>query len=295
MARSYYYIIAGLPDFGLDDKAPLPDFHHFADEITPLLAEEDAAFLYLLRLHYDNKNLASLLHKEDGGFAEGGNFSMVDLAKGLHEPDELPPYMKTVIEAWRHDLPIYPTLSWEDQISWLFHDYVKESSNPFLRDWFDFDLKLRNLLTALKCRSRSIPVEHRLTERLERECSYAIIGRDDIAELILESTAPDFDVTPHFPYMEALLSLHGAAGAGIEESEKEVDRIRWRWLSDRTRFNYFDIERVLSVCIKLGIANRWKRLTPESGQKRLEEMLGMIEGACSFDAGQTGGTVWQAV
>jgi len=291
MAGAYYYLVAGLPDIGIDDKRPSPPFHQFADELYPLLTKEDADLLYLLRLGADNKNLAYLLDKREAPFEKGGNFSKDELTHSLHDPEVLPLYMKTVIEAWQQDLPVFSNLSWEDQISWLFYDYTKKTSNRFLKDWFSFDLNLRNILTGIKCREYELPVEHRLmTDRIETERSQAIIGRDEIAQAILESTAPDFDVTPIFPYAEEIFFLTKRDKANSEQYEKGIDKLRWDWLSERTRFHHFHIENILTYCIKLGISNRWKGLDQEKGLERLEVMLGTIEEAWDFEAGEaTGG------
>lgn len=178
MKGAYYYLISGLPKLKLDGSGDLPAFAGFASfigEAMGQLTESDASLLRILRLPIDNKNLINILEKREAAFNPSGNYSEAELIGEIADPESLPEYMRTIIEAHKDDIPVYYNITWEDQLNCLFYEYTGTIDNTFLRDWFSFELNMGNILSALKCREFNISFERRLDQRIENVCSQAII------------------------------------------------------------------------------------------------------------------------
>ena len=275
MKGAYYYLISGLPKLELDGSGDLPAFASFIGEAMGQLTESDADLLRILRLPIDNRNLINILEKGERAFNPSGNYGEAELMREIADPESLPEYMRTIIEAHKIDVPVYYNITWDDQLNWLFYEYAETVESAFLREWFSFELNMGNILSALKCREFNISFERRLGQRIEDLCSQAIICHNEIAETIMDNNTHDFSLTPQLPWIEDVLALDRTDLVGFE---KGIDLIKWKWLDDMTCFNYFDIDAVLAYGIKLQIAERWLALDAAKGAQRFDELLAGMEG-----------------
>ncbi|MBD3316827.1 MAG: DUF2764 family protein [Chitinivibrionales bacterium] len=264
MARNYYYLVAGLPDLVLEGNKHVPSLPEFIDDTMGQVDPDDAKLLALLRRPADNHNLLVLLEKRDEELDPLGNFSREELELGVRIPDELPSYMQTFVEAYREGRQIFAGYTSDDQLSWLFYDEVTAHPNSFIREWFTFELNLRNVLAGLNCRKMAG------VEGSTYSFESNIIGRNEVAEHILKSNAPDFSLSSLFPWVEDVLAFDDKDPVGFENS---VDTLRWDELNELTLFTYFRIETILAFCVKLGMVERWLKLDPETGKKKLDRLI----------------------
>lgn len=275
MKGAYYYLISGLPKLELDGSGDLPAFASFIGEAMGQLTSTDAGLLRILRLPIDNWNLINILEKRETVFNQGGNYGEAELMREIADPESLPEYMRTIIEAHKIDMPVYYNITWDDQLNCLFYEYTNTIDNAFLRDWFCFELNMGNILSALKCREFNISFERRLDQRIENVCSQAIICHNEIAETIMDNNTRDFSLAPQLPWIEDVLALDRTDLVGFE---KGIDLIKWKWLDDMTSFDYFDIEALLAYGIRLQMAERWLALDAAKGAQRFDELLAGMEG-----------------
>jgi hypothetical protein len=268
MPRSYYYLVAGLPDIVLDNTKKGLTLDAFISDVSEQIHENDVSLLSLFRLPFDNKNLVNLLEKQEKKFDERGNFSQDILEQEIKQPDSLPFYMKTFLEAYKEEKLPFPELSFEDQLNWLFYDEATDHDNPFIRDWLIFDLDLRNVLAGLNCR--------KMARNREGDFSLAqsIICKNDVTELIHKSNAPDFSLSNKLPWIEKVVSLNSD---DLVEYEKSIDTLRWDILNELTIFTYFQIETILAFIVKLDMVERWQKLDPETGKEKLEKLLSELK------------------
>jgi len=277
MAENYYFLVASLPEIDFDEPGECPTFPEFAQGVKEHLSPADILLFEKVQLTIDVVNLAVLMEERDTPFTEGGLYDKMTLLEGLHSVDLFPPYIQKVIEAWRSDSSIFHNITWEDQLNWLFYEAMEKVKNGFLQKWFSFNLTLNNLLAVMSCSEFNIPIERRMTERIENTCAQAVITRNEAAEAIVKSSSPDFSLSPIFPLASQILSLDRD---DLENFERTVDGMRWEWLDEETRLNYFDIDFILSYGLKLRILDRWKKLTPLAGKERLQSLLQSLESAC---------------
>lgn len=267
MVRHYYYLVAGLPDLLLDEGKILPDFVGFLSELSERVHPEDAKLMNILRLPYDNRNLMRAIENREEEFDQRGLYSEEDIAAEIKSPQKLPAYMKLFIEAFKENQRLFPGLIPEDQLTWLFYDEVTGHPNAFIRQWFTFELHLRNVLAGLNVRSY---YQRREGGTAVKTMDQAIIGQNDVADLIRRSAAPDFSLGPMLPWIDKVTSLKDENPL---EREKRIDDLRWSILDELTVFSYFRIETILAVSLKLAMAQRWKQLDREVGKERLDLLV----------------------
>ena len=256
----YYYLIAGLPDILLDETRSKISVSDLLEEIKTQLHPEDHNLLQVLFLKYDNANLLNLLLKREKAFNEGGIYPQDLLEEQIKEPDDrIHNYLRQFIELFKADDREDQDKTWEVVLEEYYFGFLLDISNEFLREWFRFQLNLKNVTTALSCRKHEIPVESQL------------IGDNEVVQSILRSNARDFGLTQDFPEVEQILAEWEREN--ILEREKALDSIRWNWIDEHTFFHYFTVEKVIGYLLQLEMVERWMNLDPRKGERMFRELL----------------------
>jgi len=257
--RNYYYLVAGLQDITIDVHKLHFSQLAFKEELKTHVHPDDYKLAEMLFLPFDNTNLLNLLLKTGHSFDERGNYSQERLEENIKEPHDLPEFMMQFVAAFKSKEPLMPDMSPENELTTLFFDHMLALENDFLRNWFEFELNVRNIITALLARKYEIPYEHQ------------IIGDGEISNIVRKSHARDFGLGGELYYLEDLVSL--VRNDNIQEREKAIDELRWERLDEETFFEYFTMEKVLAYTIKLGIAERWLGIDKEYGNELFRKLL----------------------
>jgi hypothetical protein len=268
MAREYYYYVAGLPSITMEDAKPAREVEVFRLDMQYHIHEDDFELIKMLFLPNDRDNLLNLLLHLEKPWLELGNYPCFILEQEIKHPLHLPEFMINFIKSVQNEEPIFPNMSWENQLTTLFYEYVISNSNNFIREWFEFERNLNNLQTALYCRKNGIPHEKE------------IVGFDEVSEIIRHSNATDFGVSKMFPYLDKLFQIYD--NPDILEREKMVDLLKWKWIDDRNFFHYFDMDLILGYTAKVKIAERWQKMQPEMGKDRFQHILDNLEDSFQF-------------
>ena len=268
-ARNYYDLVAGLADIS-PDAARMPiSAAGFIAQTAEQIHPDDAVMLRLLQLPLDNRNLITLLDRLDRPFEPGGAYDLEGLTAEIANPETLPEYMRLFIDSHRAGELLPPELNNDDRLTWLFFENMTAHKNDFIASWFTFELQLRNILAALAVRRGMPHLQQREPEYLK--CLESVlICRTDVEERLLASSAPDFGLAEKLPWIEQVLQL---PVDDFTQRERRIDLLRWDMLDELTTFAYFQIETLLAFCLKLMIVERWMRLDPQTGRKRLEQLL----------------------
>jgi len=72
------------------------------------------------------------------------------------------------------------------------------------------------------------------------------------------------------------------------EREMALDRLRWSLADELNAGDIFGLTALLAYGIKLAIHERWQSLSPEKGQERLEETVGVVGVSSEEVAGWSG-------
>ena len=267
---SYYCLVAGLPDVAFDGSKLAYTVERFKEEIYPELSAADAACVDLFFLERDNANILNILRNgEDANIAEHGCYSREELediissAKNGDTPIKgVPSYIYRFFEYYMANEGNF-NIIWEDVFSAFYYDYATKCTNGFIAGWFTFNRNVNNILVAFAARKYKMSVAD------------AVIGDGEVAEALRTSGARDFGLTGALDYFESIQRL--TDNSRLQERERQLDDIRWKWLEDNSVFNYFTVERLFVFLLKLSIVERWAKLDADKGMQRYNEMIAELK------------------
>lgn len=124
--------------------------------------------------------------------------------------------------------------------------------NRFIREYFRFDLSVRNAKVRYLNRA---------------------LGRDpekDTVVLDEDATEEMFDEASS---LDAILH-----GKDILERERGIDDLIWGKIDDLTEYDYFDIEAILGFLAKLHIVERWYTLDEQTGREMFRKLVDEVRG-----------------
>ena len=144
-----------------------------------------------------------------------------------------------------------------------FYAAALKHRNRFLREYFRFDLNLRNAKVRY------------LNAQLGREPDQDVMTGED-------PEAEDVDIDGFRfsggEFEEAAKVENILAGTDLVAREKGLDDILWDKIDNLAIFHYFDIEAVLAYIAKLRIVTRWLNLDEEVGRDVFRRLLKDVRG-----------------
>ena len=129
-----------------------------------------------------------------------------------------------------------------------FYAKVAENKNSFIREYFDFDGRLRNM-----------KVEY-LAKRLGKN------GEEFMVEL------------PEADFEEEKLIQDILADADFVQREQKMDELKWEKASDIARMDYFNMNAILAFMVKAKTVQRWAELDPAKGEEMFRKLVKEIRG-----------------
>jgi hypothetical protein len=257
--RQYHTLIAGLPEIVPEQtKAPF-SLVDWTQELTALLHPDDLAQLDYLLLPYCHELVLA-----PGVPAHPlSPYTAEEIAEKRKEPGQLPAYLDQFLAAQQEDQPIWQDMSWENQLTWLYYDYVIEKTSGFLSNWFRFDRNLRNLLSAWNSRE------------LKWELDGQLIGHNEITGALRTSHQRDFGLTNEYPFLFRMLPL--LEQSDLLEREKAILHIRWEYIDSELTFHYFTMEVILGYFLKLSFLERRLKFDQTKGLSALLNAIDQLE------------------
>ena len=144
-----------------------------------------------------------------------------------------------------------------------FYARALRQRNKFLREYFRFDLNLRNAKVRY------------LNAQLGREPEQDVMTGED-------PDAPDVDIDGFRfsggEFEEAAKADAILSGTDLVAREKGMDDLLWDKIDQLSVFHYFDIEAVLAYIAKLHIVTRWLNLDEEVGRDVFRRLLKDVRG-----------------
>ena len=273
----YYYLVSGLPDISLDDGKLAYTVADFRAEMEATLSAKDQKLIDLFFLKYDNANLLACLKEADAPLDPRGRITREQFEavyKALKEEEKLPKdeaipaYHVTFIQRYLAEEQSEQKgekaqVSWEDQLAALYYEAAMKAPNPFVAGWFELNLNINNVLTAITCRKYGF------------DKSLYIVGHNEIAEQIRTSNARDFGLSDAVEYLPELQRI--AEETDLYARERKIDLLKWKWLEDQTFFKTFDMERVFAYLLQLEMIERWVDLDKVRGERTFRELVGAMK------------------
>jgi hypothetical protein len=278
---NYYFLIAGLPELQLDGQKLKYSIADIKAEFTRSLSSNDMKLVNYFFMQFDNQNLLNLLIDNEAEIDELGTLSKDELLDYMlsvkwGEPlvnTKIYGFLKQFISAYYSETPVYPILSWEDQLLSLYYEYAVSCKNEFISEWFTFNLTLTNVLVAANC----------IKYGLDRQ--EAIIGNDEISSAIRTSNAKDFGISTILPEIDEMIRI--AEETDLFEKERKIELLKWDWLENKGFFHFFDLEYLFIYLLKIEMLERWIKLEKETGRTIFREMIGQLQQSFEFPAEYT--------
>lgn len=270
----YYCLMAGLPDIALDDSKPAISVEKIRQEAEGLLTRSDKQLFDLFFLKYDNRNLINRLRRPESEPDVRGCIAPAEMDAfyiAVKEDERrpgngrIPSYFETFLRIWieRESREEEVGIAWEDRLSALYYAYAMKCRNRFVADWFELNLNITNVLTAVTCRKHGLD-----------KAAY-IVGDNEVANAIVTSGARDFGLADAVDYMPDLLRI--VEETDLMAREKKVDLLKWNWLEEHTFFKPFDIENLFAYLVKTEMIERWVTLDRAAGEQTFRQIVGQMK------------------
>ena len=275
---NYYYLIAGLADISLDDSKAPASVESLRTELYDALDAADRKVMDMLLMENDCRNLISMLRDGSvGADAPQGLLSaermeeLISQVKADEAPaKDIPAFMYTFVQEWLNDSWREHAAFAEDRLWSLFYEYAMGSGNGFVRKWYEFNLDLNNILSAITARTYKLDMQK------------VIVGNNATAQALRTSGARDWGLSQEIDFFDDVVRLIDEDD--LAQRERKTDLLRWRWLEENTFFNYFTVERLFSYMVRLGMVERWTTLDKEEGQKLFRKLIGELKEQTSVPA-----------
>ena len=148
----------------------------------------------------------------------------------------------------------------KEKIGQEFYKEALGHGNAFIRDFFQFDLNVRNAKV--------------------RYLNQAL-GRDPLKD-VLSLTDPDADEMgieieePEFKEAARLQAI--LEGSDILARERGIDDLYWDKIDELTLFDYLNFDRILGMMVKMMIIRRWLILDEETGRAMFKKLVDEVRG-----------------
>ena len=136
----------------------------------------------------------------------------------------------------------------ENALGKEFYEKAAESKNDFIRQYFDFDARLRNMKVNY------------LAKRLGKK------GEDYLVEL------PEADFEEETQIRDILND------ADFVERERKMDELKWEKANDIARMDYFNMNAILAFLVKAKTVQRWAELDPAKGEEMFKKLVSEVRG-----------------
>lgn len=147
----------------------------------------------------------------------------------------------------------------EENLTPGFYEAALKDGNRFIKEFFTFDLGMRNTKARFLNKVFNRPVNQD-TINLE---------------------------TGEFEEAAKIEEILG--GEDILARERDLDAIKWQKISELTTFDYFDLEALLGMIAKMRIIERWRALDEETGREMFLDLINETKatfGGVSYTAPQ---------
>ncbi|MGC8765345.1 MAG: DUF2764 family protein [Brevinematia bacterium] len=267
--RRYYYLIASLPEVILHGETkgmPLDEFLDFCEaELHPL----DFKNLKMMYIFQDIKNAVYFKSEEDF-YHTPSYYSKEEFLENIKDSSDFLPFLSDYFFLRKEGKRLFPKMIEIDELTYLFYESLEELDvYPFVKRYYtDIELVLKNISSAMVMRHKN---------KFEEE---KLIPFGEYYERIVKSSSADMGFAIEFPFIEKMNdALHKNDLVGFEEI---IENARWEMLDLLVGDDFFAVTNVFAIGVKLFSVERWKKLSPEKGKERLDELLASFKARISF-------------
>ncbi len=267
MSGNYYYLISSLPELRLDDYKEPYRVNEFIEELYCNLEPIHAAYVRDILIMNDNPNIVDIISGSPNTWIDArGNWTFEQMKALIENPQALDEkehaYILDSLNSINHSKDgsgEINRLRVEELLLGGFYEKMIQHENSFIRDYFTFDFRLRNILLAISKRKFKLDKIHLLE-----------VGEDEVINKLKISTANDFGLGMDADYIQSLVDAF--AKDDIVYREKFIDQLRWDMIDQINTFSYFKVDVLLGYLLKLMIVERWIAMSANRGEQALAKI-----------------------
>ncbi|MBR3074746.1 MAG: DUF2764 family protein [Bacteroidales bacterium] len=139
-----------------------------------------------------------------------------------------------------------------ERLDKAFYERALGSRNTFIREYFRFDLMVRNTKVEY--------LNHAL-------------GRPEATDIMPMPGTEDNGFEDSYDFEEKPSVMAVLEQTDILERERGMDRLMWGKAEELTSLHLFDLDMILAFVTKLMISDRWNRLDPETGRRMFRTLV----------------------
>ncbi len=242
-SRKYYFVVSSLPEIKFGGKLPFT-LKEFLNEYEGEL-KEDRQYIDLIIARNDIKNLKLLFKqnlKEDNKHTPSV-YSIENLKEGVKVKEDIYDFIINFLE--KHET----NEQYLENITDLEKDYFvygTKCDNDFLKNYFQFELDFRNVVSALRARGKDVNI-----------LKYTSGSSDEIvlSKVKHNKSLPDFGLAGEAPWVDKVVQAFEKDNPlNLEET---LDKIRFEYIDELTLLSSFELDKVLAFIIKLSLIERW--------------------------------------
>ncbi len=129
-----------------------------------------------------------------------------------------------------------------------FYAEAAKSKNVFIREYFDFDARLRNMQAGF------------LAQRLNR----------DAETYLVEMPEADFEES------KQIQSIFDCPD--FVAREQQIDQLKWNKATEIAMMDYFNMNAILAYLVKAKMVQRWVELDKDKGEEMFRKLVKEIRG-----------------
>lgn len=147
----------------------------------------------------------------------------------------------------------------DEKLDTAFYASALTHKNSFIRDFFLFDLNVRNAKVRYLNRALDRPADKDV-----------LVFTEDAETEVSEAASADFEEAAE---LDSILNRDD-----ILSRERGIDDLMWGKIDSLTTFNYFDINAILGFITKMNIVARWFRLDEQTGREMFKKLVNEVRG-----------------
>ncbi len=267
--RKYYYLVASLPDVILQGEGRGMALLEFLDFCEMELHPEDYKNLKMMYLFNDIKNTV-FFKKEEDPYIIPSFYSKEEFIENFKDPDYFMSFISEYLFFNKAGKRFYSSKTELDELTQFFYEKIDEvKMYDFVREYYvNCELVLTNLSRAMVMKYKNSFDENKL------------INYGDYYERIVRANTLDFGMQIEFPFLEKLSDALNKNDFVL--FEELIEKARWDILDRLVDDDFFSVKNVFAIGKKLESVDRWKKLTPEKGKAKLEELINSIKAKIAF-------------
>jgi Protein of unknown function (DUF2764) len=257
MSNQYYFVGTSLPSLSIGEK-PEICWESLQYLLQDNLLQGDLDQIGVLRRYFDILNVRAFLKSEK--LDDFGNLERNAIEEALlGVPGYFPPYAMQFFE--QHE-------SRGDRLYYfpeLIHAFYREevqTSHGFLKEYLEFERKLRLVLTAYRAKQ--------LGRDLTKELQFEDPDDEFIVQLLVQKDAKSFEMPEGFEDLKSVLEEKYSSPL---ELHKALNEYRFNKLDELTELEVFSFDRILAYTARFFLAKKWMAMDKEQGLKIVDNII----------------------